>query len=325
MIDGFVGIDIGKFKFDVAVLSKHNPTKHRTFANDQEGFERLLLWLESELSVFEAHFCMEATGRYGEALAYFLFDHGHSVSVVNPSCIKNYGRSKLKRTKNDKIDAVLIATYCQKETPALWQPLPKESRELQELTRELYRLKDLLGQEKTRLKAGTHTAPVLSSIESRINFLEAQIQAIETEIESHIDQSPKLRKQRKLLVTIPGIGEQTANALLAEIPDIHRFKGVRQLVAFAGLVPSEKSSGTLRGQTRLSKVGSTRIRKLLYFPAVSGKRYNPVIIAFCDRIEAAGKNKMVALGGAVRKLLHIVYGVLKSGKPFNPKLHLQRA
>jgi len=97
------------------------------------------------------------------------------------------------------------------------------------------------------------------------------------------------------------------------------------LVAFAGLAPSERSSGTFRGQTRLSKVGSTRIRKLLYFPAVSSKRYNPVIIDFCNRIEAQGKSKMVALGGAMRTLLHIVYGVLKSGKPFNAKLHLQKA
>lgn len=151
MIDGFVGIDIGKFKFDVAVLSKHSPTKHRTFTNEQEGFEKLLLWLEGELLVFEGHFCIEATGRYGEQLAFFLYDHGQAISVVNPSGIKNYGRSKLKRTKNDKIDALLIATYCQRETPALWQPLSKESRELQEMTRELQRLKDLLAQEKTRL------------------------------------------------------------------------------------------------------------------------------------------------------------------------------
>jgi len=263
---------------------------------------------------------MEPTGRYGEQLAYFLYDQGHPVSVVNPSCIKNYGRSKLKRTQNDKIDALLIATYCQKEAPSLWQPLSKESRELHAMSRELQRLKDLLAQEKTRLKSGTHIAAVLSSMESRINFLEAQIVAIETEIDSHIENTSKLRKQRKLLVSIPGIGEPTANALLAEIPDIHRFKGVRQLVAFAGLVPSERSSGTMRGQTRLSKVGSTRIRKLLYFPVVSGKRYNPVIIDFCNRIEATGKNKMVAIGAAMRKLLHIIYGVLKSEKAFNAKL-----
>jgi transposase len=309
MSDAFVGIDIGKFKFDVAVLSPQIRTKHRAFSNDQEGFEKLVAWLES-LGVDKPHFCMEATGRYGEQLAYHLHDQGNKVSVVNPNCIKNYGRSKLKRTKNDKIDAALIATYCERESPLLWHPLPAEAKELQEMT---------------RLKAGAHSPAVLSSIESRINFLEGQIETLEAQIDDHIQSSTKLKKQRKLLVTIPGIGESTANALLAEIPDIHRFEGIRQLVAFAGLAPSERSSGTFRGQTRMSKVGSTRIRKLLYFPAVSSKRYNPVIIDFCDRIEAQGKSKMVALGGAMRKLLHIIYGVLKSGKPFNAKLHLQKA
>ncbi len=88
------------------------------------------------------------------------------MSVVNPNCIKNYGRSKLKLkcTKNDKIDAVLIATYCQRESPSLWQPLPPDAKELQEMTRELNRAKELLAQEKTRLKAGTHLPAVLSSI-----------------------------------------------------------------------------------------------------------------------------------------------------------------
>ncbi|MBZ0187615.1 MAG: IS110 family transposase, partial [Candidatus Obscuribacterales bacterium] len=241
MTDVFVGIDIGKFKFDVAVVSKHSATKHRTFTNNQEGFEKLKSWLELDLLVFEAHYCMEATGRYGEQLAYDLHSRGNCVSVMNPNCIKNYGRSKLKRTKNDKIDALLIATYCQKEEPPLWHPLPTESKELQEMARELNRVKELCAQEKTRLKAGSHIPAVLSSIESRINFLQAQIEAIESDIDSHINRSPKLKKQRKLLVTIPGIGEATASALLAEIPDIHRFKGVRQLVAFAGLAPSERS------------------------------------------------------------------------------------
>lgn len=325
MTDVFIGVDIGKFKFDVALVSQQHKSRHREFPNDREGFRSLLKWLGKEVLAQEPHFCMEATGRYGEGLAYFLYDAGYAVSVVNPLCIKSYGKSKLRRTKNDKIDAILIAIFCQSEHPKLWEPLPKESRELQEMTRELYRIKDLAAQEKTRLKAAVHSPTVGESIESRLFYLEAQAADLEAIINAHIDRSPKLRKQRNLLVTIPGIADTTANALLAEIPDVHRFKGVRQLVAFAGLAPSEKSSGTTRGQTRLSKVGSSRLRKILYMPAVCGKRYNPVVINFCDRIEARGKTKMVALGAAMRKLLHIVYGILKSEKPFNAKLHLRKA
>ncbi len=325
MIDGCIGIDIGKFKFDAAVVSTHGPTKHRTFKNDLEGFKNLVAWVADDLFLFELHFCMEATGKYGEKLAYWLHERGLKVSVVNPARIKNYGRSRLKRTKNDKADAVLIATFCLKECPEAWRPLPAESKELQELTRELHRVKDLLAQEKTRLKSGSDSGAVVDSIRSRITFLEAQMEVVQEQINSHIQDCPNLRKQQQLLISIPGIGQPTAQALLAEIPDIHRFKSVRQLVAYAGLAPSERSSGTLRGQTRISKVGSTRLRKLLYFPAVSGKRYNPVIIDFCNRLESAGKTKMVAIGAAMRKLLHIIFGVLKSERPFDAEFHLKPA
>ncbi len=321
MFDAFVGIDIAKAKFDVTVIEPSNSPQHRSFENNPEGFRELSEWLRTELLVDSPHYCMEATGRYGEALAYFLYDTNQCVSVVNPSCIKNYGRSKLRRTKTDKVDSALIAEFCQKQCPTLWTPLPKESRELQQLTRELEHVKRLLAHEKNRSKAGVHVGPIKDAIESLMNFLEGQIHVLEGEIRGLIDSHKKLKKQKKLLLTIPGIGETTAHALLGEIPEISRFKSVKQLVAFAGLVPKENSSGTLHGKTRLSKVGSSRIRKMLYMPVVSAKRYNPVIIALCTRIEATGKSKMVSIGAAMRKLLHIVYGVLKSEKPFNKRLH----
>jgi len=322
MFDAFVGIDIAKAKFDVTVLGLSDSHQHRTFPNDADGFKALSRWLEADLFVFKAHFCMEATGRYGEALAHFLYDAYGTVSVVNPSCIKNYGRSKLRRTKTDKIDSGLIAQFCQKENPPLWQPLPKDLRDLQQLTRELEHVKRLLADEKSRSKAGAHLGAVKDAIDSLMNFLEGQIIVLEQQIRELIASNKRLKRQKALLLTIPGIGETTAHALLGELPDISRFKSAKQVVAFAGLVPKESSSGTLHGKTKLSKVGNSRIRKLLYMPVVSAKRYNPVIIALCSRIEASGKSKMVSIGAAMRKLLHIVFGVLKSGKSFNKRLHL---
>lgn len=325
MFDAFVGIDIAKAKFDVTVLDPSNTPQHRAFLNTPEGFRELSTWLGADLFVFEPHFCMEATGRYGEALAYFLYDCYQAVSVVNPSCIKNYARSKLRRTKTDKIDSALVAEFCQKESPGFWEPLPKELRELQQLTRELEHVKRLLADEKSRAKAGAHAGAVKACIDSLMNFLEGQITVLEEQIKVLVDSNKKLKKQKALLLTIPGIGETTAHGILGELPDISRFKSAKQVVAFAGLAPKESSSGTLRGKTRLSKVGSSRLRKLLYMPVVSAKRYNPVIIALCSRIEGSGKSKMVAIGAAMRKLLHIVFGVLKSGKVFNKKLHLLEA
>jgi transposase len=325
MIDAHVGIDIAKHKFDVACLPLDSPIKYRSFPNNPDGFENLILWLEGELFCFEPHFCMEATGRYGEQLAFFLNDSGFKISMVNPTCIKNYARSKLRRTKTDKVDSAIIAEYCLKESPPAWKPLAKDSRDLQQLSRELDHLKSILADEKSRAKAGSYIPAVKESIDSRLNFFEAQVKLLESEINSIIEKNQRLKDQKKLLLTIPGIGDTTANGFLAEIPDIARFKSAKQLVAFAGLVPRESTSGTLHNKPRLSKVGSSRIRKLLYMPTVSAKRYNPAIIALCSRIEDKGKSKMVAIGAAMRKLLHIAYGVLKSGRPFNKRLHVLKA
>lgn len=190
------------------------------------------------------------------------------------------------------------------------------------MTRELEHLKGLLADEKSRVKSGSHIETVRECMESRVVFFEAQIKLLEDQINAHVDESKQLKRQKKLLLTVRGIGNTTANALLAEIPDITKFKTAKQLVAFAGLVPREQSSGTLHSKTRMSKVGSSRLRKLLYMPAVSAKRYNPVIVALCSRIEASGKSKMVAIGAAMRKLIHIVFGVLKSGRVFNKRLHM---
>ena len=127
-------------------------------------------------------------------------------------------------------------------------------------------------------------------------------------IRDHLDQHPGLRAQRDLLITIPGIGETTAAVLIAELFD-KRDTSARQAAAFAGLVPRLVESGTLRGRARLSKIGPGRLRKALYFPAVAALRWNPTIRAVRVRLAAAGKPPMVIIGAAMRKLIHIAYGV----------------
>jgi len=122
-----------------------------------------------------------------------------------------------------------------------------------------------------------------------------------------------------LLDSIPGIGEATAALLLAELGDMAQFSNARQVAAFAGLVPRIRESGaSVRGRSRLSKVGSSRLRKSLYFPAITALRFNPLIKALGLRLSAQGKSKMLIIGAAMRKLLHLAYGVLKSGRPFDP-------
>ena len=121
-----------------------------------------------------------------------------------------------------------------------------------------------------------------------------------------------------MLKTIPGIGDKTATTILAECGDLRTYPSARELAAYAGLTPKEFRSGSsVKGKPRLSKIGSSRLRQALYFPAISAKRYNPIIQAFCDRLLQRGKHNMTVIGAAMRKLLHLAYGVVKSGKPFD--------
>jgi transposase len=320
MTFSIVGIDISKLKFDLCLLRDNGKLKHKVFANTANGFLQLSAWLQKQ-RVELVHACMEATGTYGEALAIYLFDTGHRVSIINPAVIKAYAQSHLSRTKTDKVDATLIARFCQERKPPAWNPLPREVRALQSLVRRLESLLEMHQMEVNRLEAGVSAAQVRDSLTEHIAFLAEEIKRTTALIRNHIDQHPTLREQRELLVTIPGIGDTTAAKLLAEMLDVKLYKSARQLAAFAGLVPRLHESGSsIKRKARLSKTGTPRLRKALYFPAIAAIKYNPSIKAMSVRLKERGLCPMQIIGAAMRKLVHLAYGVLKSGKPFDPSI-----
>ena len=320
MTFSIIGIDISKLKFDLCLVRDNGKFKHKVFANTPSGFLQLSAWLAQQ-KVTHLHACLEATGTYGEALATYLHDAGHVVSIVNPAAIKAYAQSRLSRTKTDRADATLIAQFCAERKPAQWQPLPREVRDLQSLVRRLESLLEMHQMETNRLEAGISAEAVRESLSEHIAFLDLEIKRTEQLIRSHIDQHPHLREQRELLVSIPGIGETTAAKLLAEILDVKLYTGARQLAAFAGLVPRLHESGSsVKRKARLSKTGAPRLRKALYFPAIAAIKYNPSIKAMSLRLKERGLCPMQIIGAAMRKLVHLAYGVLKSGKPFDPAM-----
>ena len=174
--------------------------------------------------------------------------------------------------------------------------------------------------EENRLSAGGTVAAVRASVEEHITYLSERIKRTERLTRSHIDSHPGLKRQSQLPDTIPGIAEATAAVLSAGVPDIKRYRSARQVAACAGLVPRERQSGSsIRGRVRLSKIGNARLRKALYFPAVTALRCSPFFQAWAEGLRRRGKSKMAVIGAAMRKLIHLAYGVLKTGKPFDPE------
>lgn len=311
-----VGVDIAKAKFDVAAYA-NGKYKTKTFPNTSVGIQAFQFWLTA---FAEPHVCLEATSTYGEALSECLADAGVAVSVVNPARIAAFAKSELARSKTDKGDAKLIARFCALHDPALWQPQPRAIRELLALVRRLENLLEMRQMEDNRLQTANPT--VHDSLHRVLATLEDQVAHVRQQIAQHIDNDPDLRGRRDLLDTIPGVGKATIPVLLSVLGEPSRFASAKKCAAYAGLTPAERQSGKYRGQTRLSKTGDALLRRALYLPALVAWRHNPLVRLFCLRLKARGMNGKAIVCAAMRKLLHIAFGVLKSNRPFDPQTAL---
>lgn len=321
-MQNILGIDVSKDKLDVILLSEGRKY-HKTINNDQKGFKYLERWLETR-QVGKVHACMESTGQYGEGIAEYLYERDHLVSVLNPARIKRYGESKLHRNKTDKADAGLIAEFCLKEKPGKWEPLSPEIKHLRALIRRLRALKATRNQENNRLKSGEKDAWVIEDLNRHIKFLDERIEAVKKEIDEFVQQTPSLKSQRDLLISIPGIGNLTACTLLAEIGDFSAFENAPQLAAYAGLNPtSHRSGSSVNKKARISKEGRKELRCCLYMPAVVALSCNPVIKSLSERLRERHLLKMEIVVASMRKLLHLAYGVIKTQLPFDPNYGAQ--
>lgn len=313
-----LGIDVAKQKLDVALRSPDGRYRNKVVANNPAGFAALSAWLAKH-GAMDLDACLEATGTYWEAVAEYLADAGHTVSVVNPVRIKAYGTSRMVRTKTDRVDARLIAEFCAKETPEAWVAPAPAVRELRALVARRAALVTMHTQEHNRLLVAREA--VRASIEATIAHLDKSIAAIEAEIRRRVHDDPTLKAQRELLDSIPGLGAATIPTLLSFYGGATRFGSARAAAAFAGLDPRRHESGTsVRGTPRLSKVGHAGLRRALYLPAMTALYKTQWGRAFRERLARTGKPPMVIIGAMMRKLVHIAYGVLKSGQPFNPAL-----
>jgi transposase len=177
-------------------------------------------------------------------------------------------------------------------------------------------------QETNRL--GGPDASVNESIQKVTAFLDEEIELISKAIKEHINKHDGLRKRRDLMKSIPGVGDVTIEAILSEANGFEGFDTVEQVVAYMGLSPKEHTSGTsVKGKAALCKIGSARLRKALYMPSLSAIQHNPFVTALYERLKAKSKNGMIIACACMKKLVHIIYGVIKNGKPFNPAYNIR--
>jgi len=316
-----LGIDVGKADCNVALLHPSNAVllAEAVFTNNKTGFASLLRWLRKTLPKGAlVHACMEATGSYSTPLALFLSKELACVSVVNPQMIKAFGQMKLRRSKTDPADARLIAGFCLKERPDPWQAPTVQQQKLMAMARRVASLQMQQTAENNRL-GQCLDEDAAKSLRSHLRWLKAEGKRIQTQIEELVKNDPELYQKAQWLDSIPGIALKSAAAILAELPHHEAFGSARQLAAFAGLTPRHRQSGTSgKKGTPLCKIGSNRLRLILFFPAMVAMKTNPALRAFAQRLLDRKKPKMVVIGALMRKLLHIIFGLLKNRQPFNP-------
>lgn len=318
----YLGMDVAKAKLDCCLLLDEatGRRKAKVVHNAKTGISDLLAWVAKQhVPSGELHVIMEGTGVYHEQAALALADAGVVVSIVNPAQVKDFGKGLAVRTKTDGVDCFVLARYGALLKPAAWQPPPPEARILQALlARRDAIAQDLRREQNRQEKADATDTPELirQSLANSIEFLSRQLAQLQKDIDQHIDRHPGLKNDMRLLQSIPAVGPQVGSNMLSVIHS-HSFNSAEQLAAYLGLVPVERQSGSsVLGRARLSKAGPARIRAVLYMAAIVATKHNPHVRAVYERMLARGKPKMSALGAAMRKLVHLCFGVLKTQQPY---------
>ena len=305
----FVGIDVSKRGFDVAVRPQG---KIWSFANTAAGISAL----RSRLGAIDAELIvLEATGGYERGLVGALAGAGLPVVMVNPRQVRSFANATGVLAKTDAIDARVIAHFAEAVRPPIRHLSGPEIRELGDLLLRRSQLLDLQVAERNRLKGFLSTA-ARRDIQRTISWLKKRVERLDGLLQDLVAATPALQKRNELLLTVPGVGPQLALALTAWLPELGTLNR-RQIASLVGVAPLNRDSGAFRGR-RSVWGGRSRVRTVLYMSALAAARFNPVIKSFHDRLMETGKPKKVVLVACMRKLLLILNDMTRRGEVWRP-------
>jgi len=305
------GIDISKCTFDVY----SHESGHCQFKNDEKGFMAFIKTLDKSSLVV-----MEATGYYHYRLAQYLYKKGIAVSVVNPLSVKRFIQMKLAKVKTDKSDAKAIFEYGQINDVPLYTALT----DVQSECLQLFRLLDNYLKKRTATKNKLHGEETLGipskfvyrSLKRDLKHLNKEVTALEERLLELVKQEQQ--HQLTLLKSIPGMGVKTALFLIVLTDGFSKFETASQLCSYVGITPTIKESGSsVRGRSRISKVGNKKLRNLLFLCAFSACKHNKACREIYERIVSKGKSKKLALIAVANKLLRQAFAIAKSGRPYD--------
>jgi transposase len=320
----FIGIDVGYRMFSAAISG----VRPRDFSHDSTGIVEMLRWIRLREGG-ELRAVCESSGPYSAKLAMLLDAAGVSCAIVPPQRVRANAKALGRLSKTDRIDAQVILDYAMHVQPSPWLAPPPEQARLKALMQARTDLQTEARRWSNRLHSLEllpHTPAELLELPLRMNAtLQEEQQKLNAAIDKLLAAATEMQQRFALLTGIPGIGRETALALLARA-DILLTRSDKELTAYAGLAPSHKTSGSsIRGRSQLPHSGDAELRKALYMASLSAAQHNPPLRDFYARLRAAGKSATHAHCAVARKLLLQARSVMLSGRPFDPNLSQKRS
>jgi len=312
-----IGVDVSKKTLDTIVLFTDDSYTSRSFSNDAKGIKQLLSWVAKQRGQ-DCPLCVEATGGLELELCLAGYHAKHPVRIVKPSRIAGFRDSLDGRNKTDWDDARLIALFANTITTADWTPLSPT----------VQRLRDMVKQRRALAHAQVDLSNSAKTLRDRrqrkcaladINIIRRRIDKVDASIAQVIAADIQLAEKKELLCSIPGVGNQTAAVICASL-DADGFDNAGQMSAFIGIAPMRRQSGNYEAKGHISKTGNVNIRSAVFMAALSASVYNPIICSFADRLKHRRPDltKKQIIVACAHKLTHLIYGVLKHKKAFDP-------
>jgi len=317
MSKSFIGIDVSKNNLDVHILPEGLSLSYRYEGKPMKALIKKLKTHEPELVV------LEATGGYEITIGIALAAAGLPVAIVNPRQVRDYARALGILAKTDKIDAYVIARFAQDVKPEARGQLTFKELELKSLVARRQQLVEMLSAETCRLSRTT-VPQVKSGIQKVIRVLEAQIKAIDDDLDNEIKKNPTWNQKLEVITSFTGVGKHTAHTLLFALPELGSLNR-QEVAALAGVAPFNRDSGMLRGKRAISG-GRANIRKALHMPTLAAAtRWNKDMMAFYQHLISRGKKHKVAMTACMRKMLITLNAMVKNNEPYQPKIREVRA
>lgn len=323
----WAGTDVGKLFFDVCIHGpqlgdddrshlKRLPVKR--FARTAQGVAEFVAWLMEKGLVGSVRVVMEATGRYSLELYEWMVQAEPSLApaIVHPRRLKGYAEGMGTRSKNDQIDARVLAYYGVVHRPAAFEPIGKNYAEIRELSRQRTFLVQQNTAHKQRLEEVKSDRYLARQLQDQIKLADKQIADIEKRIEKKVKQDPQLDKAHTAHDKVPGVGSVIASGVLAELGDLSRFVSNNQMVGFVGLAVKENQSGKRKGRSSISKQGNSEVRRLLHLAAFACIRLDNRFGRFYHHLLNKGKTKKQAMTATGRKILITMRALVKTGHDY---------